>query len=75
MSSVRAETANPPPPPERGTAANAMEATGSLQQALAHARRLLESDAALAVEQLHAVLQAVPEHPAALQLLAAAHSR
>jgi tetratricopeptide (TPR) repeat protein len=47
-------------------------ATGTLEQALAHAARLLEQAPALAVEQLDGILQAVPRHPAALQLLAAA---
>lgn len=48
--------------------------TGSLQQALAHAGRLLRSDPALAVEQLGEILRVVPEHPAALQMLAKAYS-
>src|SRR6185312_5043370 len=75
MPSVRVETANPLPPSQRTAATGTAEATGSLQQALTHARRLLESDPALAIQQLDEVLQVVPGHPAALQLLAAAHSQ
>ena len=48
-------------------------ATGTLEQALGHAQRLLESTPALAAEQAHAILEAVPGHPAALRLLASAH--
>lgn len=48
--------------------------TGTLEQALAHAARLLERDPAQAAEQLDEILQAAPGHPAALQLLAALHS-
>ena len=74
MPSARVETASPLPPSQR-TAADTAEATGSLQQALAHAKRLLGSDPALAIRQLDEVLQVVPGHPAALQWLAAAHSQ
>lgn len=49
-------------------------ATGTLDQALAHAARLLERDPALAIEQLDEILQAAAGHPVALQLLAAARS-
>ncbi len=49
-------------------------ATGTLEQALAHAERLLASDPALAVEQLEEILAVAAEHPAALRLLAAARS-
>jgi tetratricopeptide (TPR) repeat protein len=49
-------------------------ATGTLDQALAHAARLLERDPALAIEQLDEILQAAEGHPVALQLLAAARS-
>jgi tetratricopeptide (TPR) repeat protein len=49
-------------------------ATGTLEQALAHAGRLLERDPALAVEQLDEILQVAAGHPVALQLLAAARS-
>jgi tetratricopeptide (TPR) repeat protein len=51
-----------------------MSASGTLEQALTHAARLLERDPALAVEQLDEILQVAPGHPAALQLLAAARS-
>lgn len=51
-----------------------VSATGTLEQALAHAARLLERDPALAVEQLDEILQVAAGHPAALQLLAAARS-
>ena len=64
-----------PSAPSAGiTAADAAPATGSLQQALAHARRLLQTAPALAVEQIGEILRVVPEHPAALQLLAEAYS-
>lgn len=49
-------------------------ATGTLEQALAHAERLLDSAPALAVEQLGEILAVVVDHPAALRLLAAARS-
>ncbi|RCS29128.1 sulfotransferase family protein [Rhodanobacter denitrificans] len=49
-------------------------AAGTLEQALAHAARLLDRDPAMAVEQLDEILQVAPGHPAALQLLAAARS-
>jgi tetratricopeptide (TPR) repeat protein len=49
--------------------------TGTVEQALAHAARLLERDPGLAAEQLEEILQVAPDHPSALQLLAAAHSR
>ncbi|WP_426662662.1 sulfotransferase [Rhodanobacter aciditrophus] len=47
-------------------------ATGTLEQALAHAARLLERDPTLAAEQLGEILQVAPGHAPALQLLAAA---
>jgi tetratricopeptide (TPR) repeat protein len=47
-------------------------ATGTLEQALAHATRLLQSDPALAGEQATEILQVAAGHPLALQLLAAA---
>ncbi|MGS1121638.1 tetratricopeptide repeat protein [Rhodanobacter sp. UC4436_H3] len=53
----------------------AASASGTLEQALAHAERLLQRDPALAVEQLEEILQVVGAHPLALQLLAAAHLR
>ena len=49
-------------------------ATGTLEQALAHAARLLDSDPALAAEQAGAILEAIPGHPVALRLLAAAYT-
>ncbi len=49
-------------------------AIGTLEQALAHAARLLERDPALAIGQLDEILQAAAGHPVALQLLAAARS-
>lgn len=53
----------------------AASASGTLEQALAHAERLLQRDPALAVEQLEEILQVAGAHPLALQLLAAAHLR
>ena len=53
----------------------AASASGTLEQALAHAERLLQRDPALAVEQLEEILHAVGAHPLALQLLAAARLR
>lgn len=49
-------------------------AVGSFEQALAHAARLLDRDPAMAEEQATEILRAVPEHPAALRLLAAARA-
>jgi tetratricopeptide (TPR) repeat protein len=49
--------------------------TGTLEQALAHAARLLERDPDLAAEQLGEILQVAPDDPSALQLLAAVRSR
>ncbi|WEN14962.1 sulfotransferase [Rhodanobacter sp. AS-Z3] len=49
-------------------------ATGTLEQALAHAERLLEHDVAQAIEQLGEILQVAGGHPAALRLLALARS-
>jgi len=56
------------------TGGSAESATGTLEQALAHAAHLLEWDPALATEQLDEILQVAPGHPVALQLLAAARS-
>jgi len=50
-------------------------ASGTLDQALAHAARLLQRDPALAVEQLDEILQVAGAHPLALQLLAAARAQ
>lgn len=47
-------------------------ATGTLEQALAHAERLLQRDPVLAGEQAAEILKAAAGHPAALRLLAAA---
>jgi len=49
-------------------------ASGTLDQALAHAARLLQRDPALAVEQLEEILQVAEAHPPALHMLAAARS-
>jgi Flp pilus assembly protein TadD len=48
------------------------EPTGTLEVALAHAQRLLERDPALAADQASEILKAVPNHPAALLVLATA---
>ena len=39
--------------------------TGSLEVALAHAERLLDTDPALAAEQAREILRVVGDHPAA----------
>jgi tetratricopeptide (TPR) repeat protein len=51
------------------------EETGSLQAAMKHASQLLEADPVLAVEQLQAILEAIPNHGPALLLLAIARRR
>lgn len=48
---------------------------GTLATALAHAERLLASSPALAAEQAEEILKAVPQHPSALLILAAAKRR
>ena len=48
--------------------------TGSLEVALAHAERLLDTDPALAAEQAGEILRVVGDHPAAWLLLANAHA-
>jgi tetratricopeptide (TPR) repeat protein len=48
--------------------------TGSLEVALAHAARLLETDPELAAEQATEILAAVGDHPMALLLLGASHT-
>lgn len=53
-------------------ASTASEATGSLEVALGHARRLLRSSPAAAAEQAREILRVVPEHPETLGLLATA---
>ena len=45
------------------------EAVGTLEVALAHARRLLASNPAAAVEQATEILKVVPDHPGATTLL------
>jgi tetratricopeptide (TPR) repeat protein len=50
------------------------EPTATLEAALAHASRLLDSDPALAGEQAAEIIRAVGEHPAALLLLGASHN-
>lgn len=52
---------------------NASEPVGTLDVALAHARRLLERDARLAAQQAGEILKAVPAHPYARLILGAAH--
>ena len=54
---------------------NAEASTTSLELALAHAGQLLDSDPALAAQQATEILRVVGDHPRALRLLAAAHSR
>ena len=51
------------------------EATASLQAALAHAARLLDSDPAAAAAQAHEILRAVPAHPQARLCLGSALRR
>jgi tetratricopeptide (TPR) repeat protein len=53
-------------------ASTTLEATGSLEMALAHARRLLRSSPAAAAEQAREILRVVPEHLETLGLLATA---
>ena len=49
-------------------------ATGTLEQALAHAERLLDSDPVLAGVQATEILKVAEGHPVALRLLAAAQA-
>ncbi|HSD75664.1 MAG TPA: sulfotransferase [Steroidobacteraceae bacterium] len=51
---------------------SASEPVGTVQIALAHAERLLESNPSLAAEQAGEILKVVPNHPRAMLLLAAA---
>ena len=44
------------------------EPLGTLAQALAHAARLLPSDAAAAAEQAAEILKVIPDQPAALTI-------
>ncbi|MEP7243825.1 MAG: sulfotransferase [Gammaproteobacteria bacterium] len=46
--------------------------TGTVEVALSHAARLLESEPAMAAEQAAEILKVIPNHPAALMLLGAA---
>jgi len=48
--------------------------TGSIEVALAHAERLLDTDPSLAAEQAEEILRVVGDHPAAWLLLANAHA-
>ena len=50
------------------------EPTASVDQALAYATRLLDSEPAMAEQQVREVLLVAPNHPLALLLLAASHS-
>jgi predicted Zn-dependent protease len=52
---------------------DAAEPAGTLEVALAHARRLLERDARLAAQQAGEILKVVPAHPLARLILGAAH--
>ncbi|MHB8721220.1 MAG: tetratricopeptide repeat-containing sulfotransferase family protein [Steroidobacteraceae bacterium] len=54
---------------------NAAEPTGSLETALAHTRRLLDSDPAMAAQQADEILKVAPGHPPATLLLATARRR
>ncbi|MFT5334655.1 MAG: tetratricopeptide (TPR) repeat protein [Halioglobus sp.] len=49
------------------------EPAGTLEVAMAHATRLLETQPLLALEQAQAILEAVPNHPPAVLLLARGH--
>ena len=53
----------------------ASEPTGTLQVAMAHASRLLETNPALAAEQALEILKIVPDNLPAVLLLAAARRR
>ena len=61
-------------PPAQPAATRDAEPTGTVEQALAHAARLLERDPALAEAQARAILEVLQGHPAALRLLASARS-
>jgi tetratricopeptide (TPR) repeat protein len=56
-------------------AVSAEASTTSLELAIAHAVRLLDSDPALAAEQATEILRVVGDHPRALHVLAMAHVR
>src|SRR5580692_987034 len=54
---------------------NATESTGTLEVALSHTRRLLETDAAMAAEQAGEILKVAPNHPMAMLLLGVARRK
>jgi tetratricopeptide (TPR) repeat protein len=54
---------------------SAAEPTGTLEVALAHTQRLLQSNAAMAAEQAAEILKAAPNHPVATLLLGVARRR
>src|SRR5690349_20188318 len=60
---------------ERGSKVGNAEALGSLRQALANGRRLLDGDPLAAAEQAEAILDSDPENREALRLSAAALRR
>ena len=51
---------------------SAADPTGTIDKALAHARRLLESNPVLAAEQASEILKVAPNQPVAMLLLAVA---
>ena len=57
-----------------GDAVTVRDVAGTLEQAVAHAGRLLPTEPALAEAQVDEILKVVPGHPPALQLLAAARA-
>jgi hypothetical protein len=54
---------------------NATEPTGTLEVALSHTKRLLETNAAMAAEQAEEILKVAPNHPVATLLLGIARRR
>jgi tetratricopeptide (TPR) repeat protein len=54
---------------------NATEPTGTLEVALSHTRRLLETNAVMAAEQAQEILKVAPNHPVATLLLGIARRR
>ncbi len=61
--------------PQQERSAVAGETTGGVELALAHASRLLDTDAMLAAEQARAILDVVPRHPMARLILGIAARR
>src|SRR5579864_2769136 len=59
---------------EQRTMTEAGNASGTLEQALAHTARLLDSNAAMAAEQAAEILKVVENQPVAMRLLAAARA-